>query len=50
MSLNGLEAPEVNDAYQAALSEGGGWLVLLKPPQDKESEANSVSVGSCSII
>ena len=32
MSLNGLEAPEVNDAYQAALGEGGGWSVLLKTP------------------
>ena len=25
MSLNGLDATEVNDAYQAALGEGGGW-------------------------
>ena len=30
MSLNGLDATEVNDAYQAALTEGGGWSVLLK--------------------
>lgn len=28
MSLNGLEATEVNDAYQAALGEGGGWFLL----------------------
>ena len=27
MSLNGLEAPEVNEAYQSALLEGGGWCV-----------------------
>ena len=32
MSLNGLEATEVNDAYQAALGEGGGWFVFLKTP------------------
>ena len=30
MSLNGLEAAEVNDAYQAALDEGGGWFVFLR--------------------
>ena len=42
MSLNGLEAPEVNDAYQSALGEGGGWSVLLKTPQDGEIEANKV--------
>ena len=27
MSLNGLEATEVNEAYQSALGEGGGWYV-----------------------
>ena len=36
MSLNGLEATEVNDAYQAALGEGGGWFVFLKK-EDKEN-------------
>lgn len=36
MSLNGLEATEVNDAYQVALGEGGGWLVFLKRPQGKK--------------
>lgn len=25
MSLNGLDASEVAEAYQSALSEGGGW-------------------------
>lgn len=35
MSLNGLEATEVNDAYQAALDEGGGWFVLLKKEDKK---------------
>lgn len=29
MSLNGLEAEELKDAYQSALKEGGGWCVLL---------------------
>ena len=28
MSLNGLEATEVNEAYQSALGEGGGWFVV----------------------
>ena len=30
MSLNGLEAVEVNEAYQSALGEGGGWFVIHK--------------------
>lgn len=29
MSLNGLDATEVNLAYQTALAEAGGWLVIL---------------------
>lgn len=29
MSLNGLDGPEVKEAYQAALGEGGGWYVSL---------------------
>ena len=28
MSLNGLDATVVNEAYQAALIEGGGWFAL----------------------
>lgn len=28
MSLNGLEAANVVEAYQSALNEGGGWLVF----------------------
>lgn len=36
MSLNGLEATEVNNAYQAALGEGGGWFVFREPPLGKE--------------
>lgn len=26
MSLNGLDATVVNEAYQSAFAEGGGWL------------------------
>ena len=29
MSLNGLDATDVNEAYVSALSEGGGWYGLL---------------------
>ena len=27
MSLNGLDAVEITEAYQSALGEGGGWYV-----------------------
>ncbi|CAD6569982.1 MAG: hypothetical protein ASARMPREDX12_003259 [Alectoria sarmentosa] len=37
MSLNGLEATEVNDAYQAALAEGGGWFLLNYISRDEVS-------------
>ena len=33
MSLNGLEALEVNEAYQSALEEGGGWFVVNRAVQ-----------------
>lgn len=29
MSLNGLDTTEVNVAYQTAVAEAGGWLVIL---------------------
>ena len=29
MSINGLDASEVNDAYQSALAEGGGWYLIM---------------------
>lgn len=32
MSLNGLDATVVNEAYQAALGEGGGWYAFLTIP------------------
>ncbi|KAL6721780.1 hypothetical protein ACLMJK_000885 [Lecanora helva] len=35
MSLNGLEAPDVNEAYQSAIAEGGGWLLLKYTTRDE---------------
>ncbi|KAL8692645.1 MAG: hypothetical protein Q9218_002378 [Villophora microphyllina] len=35
MSLNGLNATEINDAYQAALGEGGGWFLLKYDTRDE---------------
>ncbi|KAL2048263.1 hypothetical protein N7G274_000174 [Stereocaulon virgatum] len=35
MSLNGLEATEVNEAYQSALGEGGGWFLLKYTSRDE---------------
>ncbi|KAL9579723.1 MAG: hypothetical protein Q9212_004936, partial [Teloschistes hypoglaucus] len=35
MSLNGLNATEVHDAYQAALGEGGGWFLLKYETRDE---------------
>ena len=32
MSLNGLEATVINEAYQSALGEGGGWFAPLTQP------------------
>lgn len=52
MSLNGLDATEVNDAFQAALCEGGGWFVFLKRSRGKIKRSKIVprlmtsSVGS----
>jgi hypothetical protein len=31
MSLNGLDAPEIKDAYDAAAAEAGGWCVSPIP-------------------
>ena len=30
MSLNGLDSPAVQDAYQTALAEAGGWSVIMR--------------------
>ena len=48
MSLNGLDATEVNDAYQAALGEGGGWYGFLRSALEKFAEIllTTFSVGS----
>ncbi|KAI4168404.1 MAG: hypothetical protein LQ343_006413 [Gyalolechia ehrenbergii] len=35
MSLNGLDASEVNEAYQSALGEGGGWFLLQYLTRDE---------------
>jgi len=35
MSLNGLDTPEVQDAYQQAVSEAGGWLLLKYITRDE---------------
>ncbi|EEA26132.1 hypothetical protein TMatcc_005618 [Talaromyces marneffei ATCC 18224] len=35
MSLNGLDGPAVIDAYQTALSEAGGWLLLQYASRDE---------------
>lgn len=48
MSLNGLEAPEVYQAYQAALGEGGGWFVNLSSCQDTKLKLKLFLVGSYS--
>ncbi|KAI9850259.1 MAG: hypothetical protein M1838_005942 [Thelocarpon superellum] len=34
MSLNGLEDPQITDAFQAALAEPGGWFVLKYATRD----------------
>ena len=46
MSLNGLEAAEVNDAYQFALAEGGGWFVISKRPRGKRENKDLRADGS----
>ena len=46
MSLNGLEATELCDAYQSALGEGGGWFVQRLPKKKQKAEAHYF-LGSC---
>ena len=36
MSLNGLDAAKVDEAYQAALAEAGGWWVVLRAKTQEE--------------
>lgn len=35
MSLNGLDAPPVSDAYYAAIVEAGGWFLLKYTSRDE---------------
>ena len=35
MSLNGLDVPEVQQAYEATLSEAGGWLLVKYISRDE---------------
>lgn len=35
MSLNGLDAPKVNEAYQSALGQPGGWFLLKYISRDE---------------
>lgn len=34
MSLNGLDSPEVQDTYQTAIAEAGGWFLLKYTSRD----------------
>ena len=47
MSLNGLEAAEVNEAYRLALEEGGGWYVQKRLLIDN-NRLKAFSAGFCS--
>ncbi len=46
MSLDGLDAREVNEAYASALGEGGGWYVSLIT--SRSSQAHQGCTGSSS--
>ncbi|SLM36733.1 ADF-H/Gelsolin-like domain [Lasallia pustulata] len=45
MSLNGLDTANVNDAYQAALTEAGGWFLLKYIARDAVDLLNAGSGG-----
>ncbi|MCJ1429725.1 hypothetical protein MMC29_007640 [Sticta canariensis] len=47
MSLNGLEATVINEAYQSALGEGGGWFLLNYTTRD---EVNLLGRGSGGLV
>lgn len=47
MSLNGLEATEVIEAYQSALVEGGGWFADDRAYQNANNELMTMYAGSC---
>lgn len=50
MSLNGLDAADVIEAYQSALGEGGGWCVDDGACRDENIELTHLPTGSCSSI
>ncbi|KAL8668464.1 MAG: hypothetical protein Q9168_006910, partial [Polycauliona sp. 1 TL-2023] len=45
MSLNGLDATHVNEAFQSALGEGGGWFLLKYTTRDEVTLLNRGSGG-----
>ncbi|THW76380.1 hypothetical protein D6D19_03186 [Aureobasidium pullulans] len=45
MSLNGLDAPEVQQAYQATLSEAGGWFLVKYTSRDEVTLLGSGQAG-----
>ncbi|KAI4112148.1 MAG: hypothetical protein LQ339_000156 [Xanthoria mediterranea] len=45
MSLNGLDATDINEAYQSALAEGGGWFLLKYATRDEVTLLNRGSGG-----
>ncbi|KAI5254304.1 hypothetical protein E4T42_02386 [Aureobasidium subglaciale] len=45
MSLNGLDVPEVQQAYQATLSEAGGWFLLKYVSRDEVALLGSGQAG-----
>ncbi|CAD0097865.1 unnamed protein product [Aureobasidium mustum] len=45
MSLNGLDVPEVQQAYQATLSEAGGWILVKYISRDEVALLGSGKAG-----
>ncbi|KAL8780554.1 MAG: hypothetical protein Q9213_006420 [Squamulea squamosa] len=45
MSLNGLDATEITEAFQSALGEGGGWFLLKYTTRDEVTLLNRGSGG-----
>ncbi|KAI4237143.1 MAG: hypothetical protein LQ349_002067 [Xanthoria aureola] len=45
MSLNGLDATDINEAFQSALAEGGGWFLLKYATRDEVTLLNRGSGG-----
>ena len=45
MSLNGLDAPQVQQTYQTTLSEAGGWFLLKYVSRDEVDLLGSGKAG-----